>query len=151
MTAEPRRVVTGWSDTGRAVVLFDGPPPVSVDFGVATAGELWITDETPAGTHLAVDAADREWRLDPPSEGSAFRLVTYAPGAEVDLHATETLDYVVVVSGELTLVLPDDEVALRAGDVVVQQATTHGWANRSSEPCVIAAVLLSARTGGRAA
>ncbi len=141
----PRRVVTGWSDHGDAIVLFDGAPPTSLDFGVAQASELWVTRSTPAETRIGSDAAAGDWQLDPPAGGSAFRLVTYAPGAEIDLHATDTLDYVVVVSGELTLLLPEEEVALRAGDVVVQQATVHGWANRAAEPCVIAAVLLSAR------
>src|SRR5581483_9948003 len=91
------------------------------------------------------DAAAGEWQLEPQPGGSAFRLVEYEPGAEIDIHATATLDYIVILSGELTLVLPDEEVTLVPGDTLVQQSTPHGWANRTAEPCVIAAVLLSAR------
>ena len=145
MTSTPKRIVTGWSDAGEPVALFNGAAPTTLDFGPTRASELWLTHGTPADVRVRDDAAAGEWQLDPPPGGSAFRLVTYEPGAEVDLHATETLDYIVVVSGELTLLLPDEELTLRPGDTLVQQATPHGWANRSTEPCVMAAVLLSAR------
>ena len=121
-----------------------------LDFGAAQATELWVTDAVPAGVRSRHDHAAREWQLEPPPGGSAFRLVAYSPGAEIDLHSTETLDYIVVIRGELTLVLPDEEITLHEGDTVIQQATPHGWANRSSEPCVIAVVLLSAVLAGAA-
>ncbi len=142
----PKRVVTGWGENGEPIALFTGAPPTTLDFESAQASELWVTAGSPAEVHARADAAAGEWELEPPPCGSAFRLVTYKPGAEVGVHATETLDYIVVVSGELTLVLPDEEVTLIPGDTLVQQATPHGWANRSTEPCVMAAVLLSARS-----
>ena len=125
MMRRPQRVVTGWSEQRRAVVLFAGALHRSMSTSEsAQASELWVTDETPAATHLAR-------RCCRPASGSSTRRRAAAPsassptqpGAEVDLHATETLDYIVVVSGELTLVLPDEEVTLRAGDTLVQQAT----------------------------
>jgi quercetin dioxygenase-like cupin family protein len=141
----PKRVVTGWDDNEQPIVLFSGPPPKTLDFESAQASELWVTPSSPADVHARTDEALGEWRLEPQPGGSAFRLVVYTPGAHIDLHTTETLDYIVVLSGELTLVLPDDEVTLGPGDTLVQQATPHGWANRTSEPCVMAAVLVSSR------
>jgi quercetin dioxygenase-like cupin family protein len=140
----PKRVVTGWAENGEPIVLFAGAPTTTLDFESTQASELWVTRGTPAETHARTDAAAGEWELEPQPGGSAFRLVTYKPGARVDIHATETLDYIVVVSGELTLVLPDEELTLYPGDTLVQQATPHGWANRSADPCVMAAVLLNA-------
>jgi quercetin dioxygenase-like cupin family protein len=138
------RIVTGWNEEGEPVALFTGDVP-TLDFGTTQASEIWSTHGTPADVRVRDDAAAGDWQLDPPPGGSAFRLVTFQPGAEVDLHATATLDCIAVVSGELTLILPGEELTLRAGDTLVQQATPHGWANRSHEPCVIAVVLLSAQ------
>ncbi|HEX3802349.1 MAG TPA: cupin domain-containing protein [Solirubrobacteraceae bacterium] len=84
-----------------------------------------------------------EWRLEPAPGGTIFRIATHQPGEQVPVHATATVDYVVVLSGELVLLVGGQEIVLQAGDTVVQQATPHGWANRSSEPCTVAAVLLS--------
>ena len=148
MTATTRRIVTGWNEAGEPGVIFAGAAPVSVDFGNATASELWLTDGDGEDVRARVDPAAREWQLEPPRGGSAFRVVTYEPGADVELHATATLDYIAVISGELTLVLPEEEVTLRPGDTLVQRATPHGWANRSDVPCVIAAVLLDLRPDG---
>ena len=142
MTAATRRIVTGWSEAGEPGVLFAGPAPVTVDFGQTTASELWLTAAGGEDVRARVDPAAREWQLEPPRGGTAFRVVTYAPGAEVALHSTATLDYIAVISGELTLVLPDEELTLRPGDALVQRATPHGWANRSDVPCVMVAVLL---------
>jgi quercetin dioxygenase-like cupin family protein len=114
-----RRIVTGWSEGGEPTVLFDG--------------EL----------HGRADTAAREWELLPPPRGSAFRIAVYPPGAEVAEHSTETLDYVVVIEGRLTLLLGGRELELGPGDAVVQQGTPHGSENRGTERCVIAAVLLS--------
>ncbi|MEX2645118.1 MAG: cupin domain-containing protein [Gaiellaceae bacterium] len=139
-----KRVVTGWDESGKPVVLFEGEPPFQVDFGFASAREIWASESSPADTRRSDDPTAGEWTLAPPTGGSVFRTATYAPGADVGIHATETLDYLVVVSGELTLVLEDRELTLRPGDTVVQQATPHGWANRTTEPCVVAAVLLDA-------
>jgi quercetin dioxygenase-like cupin family protein len=138
------RIVTGWSDAGQPVTLFRDATP-TLDFGATQASELWVTHDAPADAHVREDSAAGEWQLEPPPGGSAFRVVTFQPGAEVDVHATATVDCIVVVSGELTLILPEEELTLRAGDTLVQQATPHGWANRSAELCVIAVVLLSAR------
>ena len=110
--------------------------------------------------HGAEDRSTREWALEPPPGGSCFRIVRINPddatpppppaaedagGADfLEAHATATLDYVTVLSGEVTLIVGDREVALGPGDSVVQQGVAHDWQNRGSEPCVLVGVLLSA-------
>jgi quercetin dioxygenase-like cupin family protein len=79
------------------------------------------------------------------ADGTIFRLVEYQPGVAPRLHRTETIDYAVVLSGEIDMQLDVGSVHLRAGDVLVQQATLHDWVNRGAEPCVIAFVLVPAK------
>ena len=76
------------------------------------------------------------------AEGTIFRIVEYAPGVAPRLHRTETIDYAVVISGEIDMTLDIGTVHLRAGDVLVQQATLHDWVNRGAKPCRIAFVLV---------
>ncbi|HEY6758763.1 MAG TPA: cupin domain-containing protein [Baekduia sp.] len=143
-----KRVVTGWRQDGSPGVLIEGAPGLEVDFGQTSASEIWMSSSIPPDTRGRGDAVPADWQLEPPPGGTIFRLATHQPGEEVALHSTATVDYVVVLSGELTLLIGDREVELVAGDVVVQQGTPHGWANRSSEPCTVAAVLVSTRAVG---
>jgi mannose-6-phosphate isomerase-like protein (cupin superfamily) len=78
-------------------------------------------------------------------DGTIFRIVRYEPGVAPRNHRTETIDYAVVVSGEVDMHLDDSVVHLRAGDVLVQQATLHDWVNNGKESCVIAFVLVPAK------
>lgn len=147
-----RRVVTGWSESGEPVVLFDGEPPGQFDFGEASAVEVWSTAAVPAGFRHTADPTLGDFRVEPPLGGSVCRLATYRPGANVEVHATQTVDYIIVIVGELTMIFGDREIVLGPGDVVVQQATPHGWANRGTTECTIAGVLLTAEgasVGGR--
>jgi len=82
-------------------------------------------------------------------DGSVFRIVEYQPGVAPRRHRTETIDYAVVISGEIDMQLDDSTVRLRAGDVLVQQATLHDWINRGTVPCVIAFVLVPAKPAER--
>jgi mannose-6-phosphate isomerase-like protein (cupin superfamily) len=82
-------------------------------------------------------------------DGTVFRIVEYQPGVAPRKHRTETVDYAVVLSGEIDMQLDDSVVHLRAGDVLVQQATMHDWINRGSVPCVIAFVLVPAKPAER--
>jgi quercetin dioxygenase-like cupin family protein len=140
-----KRVVTGLDRTGHPTALFDGEPTSVEDLGLTQSVELWMTDRSPPQTAGEDDPVLGEWRLEPPVGGTIFRVATHQPGEEVAIHATHTVDYVIVLSGELVLLLGDEEIVLTAGDVVIQRATPHGWANRSAEPCSVAAVLLSTR------
>lgn len=140
-----KRIVTGWSDSGEAVVLFEGEPPNQPDFGVATSSEIWMVDTVPADQNLRRDPTIGEWRVEPPIGGVTYRIATYRPGAEVGVHKTETVDIFTVICGEMTMIFNDREILLEPGDSVVQQATPHGWANRGSKPCVAVIVLMTAR------
>ena len=78
-------------------------------------------------------------------DGTIFRVVEYQPGVAPRMHRTETIDYAVVISGEIDMQLDIGNVHLRAGDVLVQQATLHDWINRGTVPCRIAFVLVPAK------
>jgi quercetin dioxygenase-like cupin family protein len=137
------RVVTGWDDDGAPTILFEGAPPVEIDDRLMRVAEIWATDSTPPPTDGRIDIAARDWRFEPAPNGSIFRVVTFLPGATSGMHSTETIDYLVVVDGEIVLVVGERELTVRAGDVVVQNATPHNWINRSGRPCVMAGILLS--------
>jgi hypothetical protein len=162
-----RRVVTGHAG-GKAVVLYDGAAPnrkIRQASGLVST-LLWATDESPADINGAADRAQRELGVPPPPNGSVFRLVEFPPQpgglsreavlAEMGLtgqfdskhpgmHRTRSLDYAVVIDGEIDMLLDDSEVHLSAGDVLVQQGTNHAWVNRGSQPCRIAFVLIDAK------
>jgi quercetin dioxygenase-like cupin family protein len=151
------RVVTGYDASGAPAVLWQGEPPTVIHAGRYTTTELWVSDRSPLAATES-DAATREWSLEPPPGGACFRIVEIAPddsaGDEVadpghsefqGAHATDTLDYVTILRGEVTLVVGDTEVLLRPGDSVVQQpGVPHDWQNRSGQRAVMVGVLLSA-------
>jgi len=83
------------------------------------------------------------------ADGTVFRIVEYQPGVAPRMHRTETVDYAVVISGEIDMVMDKGTVRLRAGDVLVQQATLHDWVNRGSAPCRIAFVLVPTKPVSR--
>jgi mannose-6-phosphate isomerase-like protein (cupin superfamily) len=169
-----RRIVTGHDAEGKAVVTMDGPNPheiVREGSGIA-ARLVWVSDRTPANAAADDDrAATIKVGLSPPKGGSVLRVVDFPPvreGAELNanplskqigddhkpsrarpirhplMHRTQTLDYAIVMSGEIDMLLDDTEVHLEAGDVLVQQATNHAWVNRGTETCRIAFVLMDA-------
>jgi len=171
MVQPTRRVVTGHDASGRAVVLIDGAAPnakLRRATGL-TSTLLWVTDRSPADNFGSADAAAREIGVAPPPRGSIFRVVDFPPAAEfgaVDnaamlremgiasgqggarhagMHRTRSIDYAVVISGEITMLLDDSEVHLKAGDVLVQRGTNHAWVNRGRENCRIAFVLIDAK------
>jgi mannose-6-phosphate isomerase-like protein (cupin superfamily) len=144
MTLQIRRVVTGHDARGRAVVLFDGPCGRADSRRPGHAARVaWTTETNPADNTGAADAAESDI-VAAIANGSVFRIIEYAPGVAPRRHRTSTIDYGVVVSGEIDMRLDDTEVHLRAGDVFVQRGTVHDWINRGSEPCVIAFVLIAA-------
>jgi quercetin dioxygenase-like cupin family protein len=107
-----------------------------------------VTDESPAAPAGSADRAAREIGIPPPRNGSIFRVVDFPPGAKGEMHRTPSIDYAVVLEGEIDMLLPGAEVRLHAGDVLVQQATEHGWENRSATNCRIAFVLIDAKAPG---
>ena len=151
------RVVTGFDATGKPVIVRHGEPPTVIHAGRYRTTELWVTDQTPP-TASESDTSTRPWELEPPPGGTCFRIVEIAPAEDggepldsghegfQEAHATGTLDYVTVISGQVTLLVGDEEITLGPGDSVVQQpGVPHDWQNRSSERAVMVGVLLSAR------
>lgn len=147
MTLNLRRVVTGHDAQGRAVVSIDDHRTNRVSNRPGhEAVVVWTTRETPADISGDEDGAGWEVTTPPIPNGSIFRIIEYAPGVDSRMHRTDTIDYAVILSGEIDMRLDDgEEVHLNAGDVLVQRATFHDWINRSDAPCVIAFVLLDAK------
>jgi hypothetical protein len=135
---------------------------------------IWVTDETPANMKGTADRADRTIGVPPPAKGSIFRIVDFPPnppqgpdparqkevlagmgGATYNphggaaarhpfMHRTRSIDYALVLEGEIDMLLDDSEVHLKAGDVLVQQGTNHAWVNRSQQVCRMAFILIDA-------
>ena len=168
-----RRVVTGHNAQGRAIFISDSPAPAVFDRGPGATAvtELWETRATPASNAGNDDpTVGQPQRLPPPKNGSKFRVVEYPPirsgslrctapshdnkaeGYVRDLankrhpgfHKTDTIDYAIVLSGEIYALMDDGEMLLKAGDVLIQRGTNHAWSNRTEEPCCIAFVLIDA-------
>lgn len=144
MTLNIRRVVTGHDDSGKAVVLFD---EISDNRKSGRPGQegcvIWTTDQSPADNTGGNDDALCDVATTQ-ADGSIFRIVEYGPGVTPRNHRTDSVDYAVVMSGEIDMELDDTVVHLKAGDVLVQRGTIHNWVNNSSEPCIIAFSLVSA-------
>lgn len=149
MTA-PRRVVTGHDASGRSVILADGPAPRTHSIPGATFHELWSTSDTPAplAPEEPAEPTDRPLVTPPDPHGTIIRFVDLAPRSRSPMHRTESLDYGIVLSGAVCLVLDDgSETALRPGDVVIQRGTDHAWVNETDEPARMAFVLVDGRFG----
>ena len=167
-----RRIVTGHRPDGRSTVLADGPAPNVKERAAGNASTLlWVTDECPADVSGVSDRAARHIGVPPPQRGTIFRVAEFPPetggdvrdnetvlrdfgiGADVArghpprhpaIHRTRTIDYVIVLEGEIDLLLDDGEVRLSAGDVVVQRGTNHAWINRGKAVCRLGMVFVDA-------
>jgi len=148
-----RRVVTSHDSKGNAIVAIDevSKDVVSLRAGAVTAN-LWSTKGFPVDNTGAADGA-KEIAGTTRDGGTVFRIIEYGPGVTPRNHRTNSIDYAIVLSGEIDMELDDQLVTLRAGDVLVQRGTIHNWVNRYKVPCVIAFVLIDARPvehGGKA-
>jgi len=141
--------------------------------GAAVVHELWETTCTPADNRGNDDAIARGHRLAPPKNGSVFRVIEYPPDTErlaaiaredalpdddsgraaatdrnnprhAGFHKTNTVDYAIVLSGEIFAMMDQGELLLKAGDVLIQRGTNHAWSNRTDAPAVVAFVLIDA-------
>ncbi|MBW8906982.1 MAG: cupin domain-containing protein [Betaproteobacteria bacterium] len=152
MTFKLRRVVTGHDASGRATVRIDEPVKnvISGRPG-ASSSVIWSTRGFPVDNDDDFDGALRDVKTSE-GDGTVFRVVRYEPGVTPRNHRTDSIDYAVVISGEIDMDLDGTVVHLRAGDVLVQRGTLHNWINRGREACVIAFVLVGAKpvsAGGR--
>ena len=138
-----RRIVSGHDAAGRAVVKIDDAPAPRSSRPGHEAVVVWTARGNPVDNTGEEDAALRPVGSTLP-DGSVFRVISYGPGVAPRNHRTSSIDYAVVISGEIDMHLDDSVAHLRAGDVLVQRGTVHNWVNTGSEPCVIAFVLIDA-------
>lgn len=167
-----RRIVTGHDEKGKSVITIDGPPARSLGEEAGGLYELWNTDGNEINTLDEIDRADGEVLLSPPNGGTKFRYFQINPtpeGVPADLieaataeafekmgaarhrvdttrhpamHKTKTIDYIILLKGDVTLLLDNEEVDLKPFDVVVQRGTNHAWVNNGNEPALFIAVLI---------
>ncbi|HSF07706.1 MAG TPA: cupin domain-containing protein [Methylomirabilota bacterium] len=152
MALQVRRVITGHDAAGRAIVKID---EVSRNLASArpgaTACVIWSTEGFPISNDGQADEGLRKVGTTL-KNGTIFRIIEFAPGVAPRNHRTDSIDYIVVMSGEIDMELDDSTVHLKAGDVMVQRGTIHNWVNRGTQPCVLAVVLVDAKpveAGGR--
>jgi len=174
MARSIRRVVTGHDAQGRAVCIADGYATNVLQRpnrpGV-TLTNLWQNARTPTEYDGATETVAGPFALHPPKGGAVFRIVEFEPEdpevlktldgkaafAEMGaahaivenarhpfMHRTDSVDYAVILQGEISMLLDESEVHLKAGDVVIQRGTNHAWSNRGKETCLIAFVLVDA-------
>jgi len=169
---EVRRVVTKLDESGKAVVMIDERTRLTAPRPPNAAANVWVTDKSLPDFSWSGDRGKTKIGLVPPKSGTVFRVVDFAPESasghptEMNymmrivgddapakgrppshpmMHRTRSLDYAIIMSGEIDMLLDDSVMHLKAGDVVVQQATNHAWVNRGKEPCRVAFILIDSR------
>ena len=167
-----RRIITGHDENGKSIVSIDGPPARSIGEDAGGLFEIWNTDGEGFDTKSVKDRADIDIMLSPVKKGTKFRYFQINPIPEglpqdmieaataeafekigaahhrVDtsrnaaMHETDTIDYIILLKGDVTLILDEEEIQLKPHDVVVQRKTNHAWVNNGSEPALLIAVLI---------
>jgi len=167
-----RRIITGHNQAGKSVIIIDGPPARSIGEDVGGLFEIWNTDGMPIDTTDNLDRADSEIILSPPTNGTKFRYFQINPTPDgvpwdvlqdlaaqafdrigaahhrIDtskhpaMHKTDTIDYIILLKGDVSLLLDEAEVRLSPFDTVVQRGTNHAWVNHGDEPALLIAVLI---------
>ena len=146
MALQVRRVITGHDANGKAIVKIDEVSKNATSGRPgATACNIWTTDGFPANNDGAADEGLRKVATTL-KNGTIFRVIEFAPGLAARNHRTDSIDYIVVISGEIDMELDGSVVHLKAGDVMVQRGTIHNWVNRGTAPCVLAVVLIDAKS-----
>jgi len=145
MSLNIRRVVTGHDNQGRAKVLIDETVKnVTSQRPGALYSVIWSSEGFPVNNDGDVDPSGKKIGTTI-SEGTVFRIVSFGPGVAPRNHRTDSIDYAVVMSGEIDMDLDGTTVHLKAGDVLVQRGTIHNWINTGDKPCIIAFTLVSAK------
>jgi quercetin dioxygenase-like cupin family protein len=140
-----QRVVTGHDRDGRARFrVEDCEPTRMIPSGDAAFLTLWTTATVPADNNDETEGRDRPTGTTL-NGGSVIRIVDMLPGKESPMHRTNSIDYGIVLKGEVELELEDGHKrTIREGGVIVQRGTNHLWRNTSDAPCRIAFVLIEA-------
>jgi mannose-6-phosphate isomerase-like protein (cupin superfamily) len=140
-----RRVVTGHDNQGRAKVLIDEQVKnVFSQRPGAHYSVIWSSEGFPVSNDGDADPSGKSIGTTI-ANGTVFRIVSFGPGVAPRNHRTDSIDYAVVMSGEIDMELDTGSVRLKAGDVLVQRGTIHNWVNRGTVPCVIAFTLIAAK------
>ncbi|WP_442590954.1 cupin domain-containing protein [Pedobacter sp. AW31-3R] len=155
----PRRIVTGING-GKSVIIEDAQVTnVSEDFPGLVISDVWATNTMPVDLSKELSIPNTAIPVTPPN-GTYFRYVSIPPDKDLGIpatqehnrhplfHQTDTIDYIIIASGEIYLVLEEEEVKLSTGDIVIQRGTNHAWSNRSDQPCIQLAVLIDAKHSG---
>ncbi len=140
-----QRVVTGHDADGRAVFKSqDVTPTRMIPSGDASFLLIWTTETVPADNNDETDGRARDAGLTL-NKGSVIRIVDMLPGKQSPMHRTNSIDYGIVMAGEIELELDDGRVTtVREGGVIIQRGTNHLWRNVSDKPCRIAFILIEA-------
>jgi len=147
-----RRVVTGHDADNVAKVLIDAPA-TNAKFPQAglVSTMMWCTDGAPAKIPVGERIEDLGARIlgtAPPAKGTRFAVIDFPPGNHPHMHRTETVDYVIVIEGEIEMDMDSSTVKLKQGDIMIQRGTNHAWANRSTARARVAFVLIDAKPLG---
>ena len=170
-----RRIITGHNEEGKSVISIDGPPARSIGEEAGGLFEIWNTDGSGFDTKSKTDRADIDILLSPVKSGTKFRYFQINPIPEgipenvmqdmaadafekigaghhrIDtskhhaMHKTETIDYIILLKGDVTLILDEEEIDMKPFDVVVQRGTNHAWVNNGTEPALLIAVLIDSK------
>ncbi len=174
MPTPVRRIVTGHDKNGRSIIVSDGPapcvyvPPKNPNVSLI---DLWLTESAPASNVGNEDSTAKPLQLLPPKRGTVVRMLELPPDKERDyshtkdyfkgmgagqgvldekgkrhpgMHKTASVDYIVILEGEIWALMDEGEVLMKPGDVLIQRGTNHAWSNRSDKPCRFLAVLVDA-------
>jgi len=140
-----RRVVTGHDANGGALVAIDDAMEFTSRRPGASAAVVWTTEGFPVDNDGNEDTSGREVGTTH-ANGTVFRILEVSPGNSPRMHRTDSVDYAIVMSGEIDMELDGGrEVHLNQGDVLVQRGTIHNWVNKGSVPCRIAFILIDAK------
>jgi len=148
-----RRVVTGFDSKGKSMIVFDGSPPKAAIYdnpGKVSGYQAWLVRSVPADLTDKSDPMVNGYdRTEPPKGGVVARMTTWYPGRFNPMHQTETIDFGIVISGNLELGLEAGSTVLGPGDLVVQRATPYSWRVIGDKPCTIAFILIDAKAESR--
>jgi mannose-6-phosphate isomerase-like protein (cupin superfamily) len=144
-----RRIVTGHDASGKSVIAMDGyATNHKYPNERMISSLLWCTDSAPATWDTKEDMGARILGTAPPPNGTRFMHSDLAPG-EVEhgwphMHRTDSIDYKIIISGEVTMYLDDTKTVCKAGDVIIGMGTNHAWVNEGTVPCRSVTVLVDA-------
>jgi quercetin dioxygenase-like cupin family protein len=140
-----RRVITGHDASGKAVVKIDEiVKDLKVGRPGATVAPIWMTEGFPVDNDGSEDTSKRQVATTL-AGGTVLRVVEFSPGVQARNHRTDSIDYAIIMSGEVDMEMDGTLIHLKSGDVLVQRGTIHNWINNGTTPCVIAFALIDAK------